>query len=580
MTNRRINNGYILALLAAFSLQLGCRFVSGDSPKKAQRPSSVASLSSAGDDWSRGLLPSAQLEGNPRDGGEVAIQIGTEPPSLNTLVDSDWYASHITEHRIYESLLSVDPYDHPRYAHRPGLAERWDVSPEGLVYTFHLRHGVRWHDGRPFSSKDVLATFAKIRDPKTKAAHVRSYTSELSGVEALDDYTVRFSLSRPYFLVMDGVFSDVPIQPAHVLDTLSGTAYNEAATNPLNRHPIGTGPFRFQSWESNQRIVLERNSDYWGSRPHLERLVFRIVKDANVALELAARGELDVVSRIRTEQWVKMDSRYGQGFNRSLFFDANYSWIGWNRARPQFADARVRRALTLLIDRPGILSALQHGLARPTTCHFYWASEACDPALVPLPYDPLKAVALLSEAGWVDRDGDGVREKDGVVLRFHFLLPAGSEEAARMATLIKEGFARAGIEMQIQRMEWSSFVRRLREREFDACTLGWAGGGPRSDPTQVWHSASIAGGSNYIGFSSPRVDQLLKTARGELDDGKRNQLFREFGKILYDDQPYTWLFVRPRMALVSKRIFGVRTTLSDWQYQDWWVVAPRKSQGG
>lgn len=502
-------------------------------------------------------------------------RIGAEPPSLNTITDSDWYASQITEHRIYESLVDVDPYDHPNYRHRPGLAERWEISRDRKVYKFWLRQNVTWHDGKPFTSRDVIATFDKVQDPTTKAMHVRSYTRDLESYAALDDFTVEFRLKRPYFMVMDGIFSEIPIQPAHVIAKLSGNQYNEAASNSLNRRPIGTGPFRFEAWSSNQQITLERNAKYWGRPPYVDRLVFRIVKDATIALELIQRQELDVMDRVPAEQWARMDeARVGRHYHRSLFYEANYMWIGYNQLRRQFQDVRVRRAMTMLVDRPGIIKSLRYGLARPTTCHFYAESPACDPALKPLPYDPVVATQLLDSAGWVFGSGQDVRSKAGDKMSFSLMIPAGAEESARIATLIKESMSRAGVDMRLQRVEWSAFVRRLRERDFDACILLWAGGA-RGDPTQIWHSSSIGGGSNYIGFKSAKADSLIDAARAELDDDRRNRLYRELGRILHEEQPYTWMYTRPGLTLIHRRIHGARSSLAGWRYEDWWVNGER-----
>jgi peptide/nickel transport system substrate-binding protein len=150
------------------------------------------------------------------------------------------------------------------------------------------------------------------------------------------------------------------------------------------------------------------------------------------------------------------------------------------------------------------------------------------------------------------------------------MIPAGSTNAARMATLMKEQFSRAGIDMAIQKVEWPAFHKRLINHEFDACTLIW-GGGPRGDPTQIWHSSSISGGSNYINYRNEKVDTLLEQARVTFDPAARTKLYREFGAILHDEQPYTFLYVRPRLALVHKRLRGVKETLLFWQYRDWWL---------
>jgi peptide/nickel transport system substrate-binding protein len=567
-----------LALLILVACS-ACRYWSAEHDGVSRASSGDQIVPSVLDPWALGKLPELSGAELPRRGGEIVVRIGTEPPSLNTIVDSDAVAALLTEHRIYESLVGIDPYDHPTYRHRPELAERWETSEDRLTYTFWLRRSAKWHDGKPFTARDVLATFSKVQDADTKAVNIRAYTQDIESIRALDDYTVVFHFKRPYFLVMDGIFADVPIQPAHLIEHLSGTQYNDSATNSINRRPIGTGPFRFGAWVSNQEITLQRNEEYWGRAPYLRQVVFRIVKENAIVMELAAREELDVVTRIRPEQWAKMDrAQLGSHYHRSLYYGANYAWIGYNQARSMFEDARVRRAMALLIDRKGILKGLLHGIGRETTCHFYFESAACDPSLEPLPYDPVQASRLLDAAGW-RLSADGTRRKNAQKFSFSFMIPVGSDDSARMATLAKESMARVGIDMRLQRVEWSAFVKRLREHDFDACTLMWSSA-PRSDPTQVWHSASIQGGSNYVGFRSARADALIETARTEFDTEKRDAIYREFGRLLYDEQPYTWLFVKPELSLVHRRIHGARVSILGFRYEDLWVDAARGGEKG
>jgi peptide/nickel transport system substrate-binding protein len=395
--------------------------------------------------------------------------------------------------------------------------------------------------------------------------------TELASYTAPDEYTVVFKWKKPYFLALDTA-GGIEIQPAHVIARMTGSQYNEAASNPLNRSPIGTGPFKFVRWDSGQKIVLARNDDYWGQKPYLDRLIFRIETDHTVMLQLAERGDIDLVDQVTSDQWQHMDSPVlHTKWNRSKFYANNYAWIGWNEERPFFKDARVRKALTLLVDRPGILDKMLRGLPRPTTCHFYWASSACDPNLKPLPYDPAAARALLDEAGWKDTNNDGVRDKGGVALHFVLMLPVGASEAALWAAKVKEDFAHAGIEMDLQTVEWAAYSKRLREHSFDACTLLWGSTGSRDEPSQIWHSSSIKGGSNYISFKNAEVDKLLEEARVTLDDAARNEMYRKFGAILYAEQPYTWLYVRPELGLLSKKIKGARESLAWWQFERMWI---------
>jgi peptide/nickel transport system substrate-binding protein len=511
------------------------------------------------------------LEGSPQYGGQLVVGVDVEPAMLNPIISTDWLGKRIVLRRIQQGLVRVDAADDPEYRIVPELAERWDVSPDGRRYIFHLRRGVTWHDGHAFGARDVIATLDKVFDPKTLAASTRADFAELEHYRAQDDWTVEFVWKRPYFLVLDAL-ADLPIQPAHVIAALSAAQYNAAASNPLNRAPLGTGPFRFVSWENHSQIALERNPSYWGERAFVERLIFRIVPDANVRMQLAERGEIDLLYRLKTDQWTRAGSSgLRTHWHRSRFYASKYNWIGWNETQPFFADVRVRRALTLLIDRPSIIGKLMHGLPRPTSCHFYWASSACDPAQTPLPYDPEQAARLLDSADVRDHDGDGVRDRAGQPFRFALLLPSHATEAARIAAKIKEDLARAGIEMELETLEWSAFMQRVTDHAFDAISLLW-GGDARMDPTQIWHSASRAGGSNFISYNNAEADRLIEQARVTLDADARAALFRRFGALLHADQPYTFLFVPAELDLLHERIKGARPNLYWWQFEELWLA--------
>jgi peptide/nickel transport system substrate-binding protein len=565
-------------------LGIGCRCTEEDRARdQAGAPlvateQSGATRAGPSEAWLRGDLAAQRAHEarlTPRMGGEVVLQLPESPPSLNTIVDEDWWVSRIVDHNVYESLLSVSWYDHPRYQHVPELAERWEVSQDGRLVTFHLRKGVTWHDGKPFGSRDVKATFDKVLDPKTKAAHLRATLEELERYEVIDEATIRFFLKNPHFVALDA-FASIPIHPAHVIEGLTGSEYNKARTNPLNRAPIGTGPFRFERWEPNVKIVFKRHPDYWGEKAHLDRLVFRQVMEAEVGLQLAERGELDVVTRIEPGQWARMAERERlvSHYDRSRFNAYSYAWIGWNQNNPRFQDKRVRRALTLLTDRAGIIKSLMYDLFTPTDCHFYVESkELCDPKTPKLAYDPMAASKLLEEAGWKDRNSDGVLDKDGMRFELTLMLPVEDDEAQRLGAKLKEDFARVGIGMALQSVEWGAFSERLRERKFDACMLVWGFSLPREDPTKIWHSKSIDGGSNYVGFRHARADAIMETARRELDPAKRNALYRELMEILRDEQPYTWLYTYPNLTLYAKRLRGVRESLLGFRYRDFWVAA-------
>lgn len=565
--------------LLVVGLLSGCKVVGGSDKKPVAEPGAeqaapAATAPSAA--WIAGDLKAQRPDEarlKPKPGGEVVVQVYANPPSLNSISDNDWWGTRLTRGHVYEQLVAYDNSTHPRYDIVPQLAERFEVSEDKKTFTFYLRKDVKFHDGKPLTSRDVKATYDKMLDPTTKAAHYRAHFEELDSFKVIDDYTIQFTFKRAYYMARDA-FTLVPIQPAHIIEKLTGAQYNEANSNPLNRAPVGTGPFKFVQWVPNSKIVFARNEQYRGDKALLDRLVFRIVLDPAIGLQLAERGELDVVTRVLPEPWVSMAKNEAlvKRFHRSSEDDNNYAWLGWNLKRPYFSDKRVRRALTMLVDRPSILKNLFHGVYEDVDCHFYKRADyLCATEKGAIPYDPKAAAKLLDEAGWKDSDGDGVRDKDGVKFAFTFLVPAASENSKRMLAMVKDDFERAGIDMSLQLTEWSAYTEPLRDGSFDACTMLWVSDVPTNDPTQVWHSKSQKGGSNYIGFENKRADEILETARVTFDDDKRNALYREFGDILRDEQPYTFVYTRPRPYMYAHRVRGVNNTLVSFNFAQWWI---------
>jgi peptide/nickel transport system substrate-binding protein len=557
------------ARLLLLLLATGC--VRGHAQTTADAGSSAAAAAAAEDDWTAGRLPASVNEGTPQKGGTLVVRLQAMPPSLDLITDSDLITEWILDRRVYESLAALDEERPPDYPLAPSLAERWEVSPDGRLITFHIRHGVRWHDGQPFTGQDVVATVRKILDPNVRAIHLRSKFEDLDSIDTLpgDDFTVVAKYRKTYFLALRTLATQ-PIYPKHVLDA-AGTMLSA----PIHRAPVGTGPFRFSAWtESDGRIEFVRNEDYWARPAWLDRVVFRVVKDATVAYQLLLQQEFDLYTVLTPQQWgqeMPMSAALRQSYNRNRFFFPNYSWIGWNELRPMFSDARVRLAMTYLLDREGIREQYLLGVNRTTTCHFPPESTSCDPSLTPRAWDPQRGLALLDEAGWKDHDGDGLRDKDGVPFRFSYLAVASSEFAVRLGAYMQSELKRYGIDMRVRRVDWSIYSDLIRHHQFDACMLSWGWNDVANDPYTVWHSSQSKDGSNYISFHNARADELIEQARSELDDNRRAGLYREFGRVLYDEGPYTFLYNRPQLDVLKKTVHGVHASVAWYDLQDVWI---------
>lgn len=567
--------------LAIFAF-IGSSCVRGGKKKaSASSKSSMASiLKRVPVDFAKGVLPQSAIQGgNPIDGGNLTVRLPAEPPTLNYMIEPDLWLQYITLGNIYEPLIIEDPHDDPDYKIIPWLAEKFEVSPNHLIYTFHLRKDVKWADGKPFTSDDCLFTFDMMMDPNVRSISVRNYFEDLKSWKAQDPYTFVLTFAKPYFLAADSI-AGIGIFPRHVFEKpgiahdarylqVQGDYFN---TESANRSPVGTGPFKFDHWTNKTEIVLDKNPLYWGHKAHVDRIDFRIITDNTVARQMLDKGEIDIdASPIPADIYYNLprDPMVVANYYRTMIPQASYDFIGWNEHTPYFADARVRQAMSYGARFGEFLHIYLHDLYPPCTCQFYRLSMDCDFSLKPYPYNPDKAAQLLDAAGW-KMGADGVRHKDGKAFRFTFLYPAESQTAGALALVMKEDYQKLGIAMDIAKMEWATFSHKLRDHDFDAVTLGW-GGGPRQDPYQIWHSSQAKDGSNYVFFNNPEADRLMVEARTEFDDRKRQALYRQLDDILWEEQPYTFLWSPDFGAVFSKKLHGITENLSFIQFNELWI---------
>jgi peptide/nickel transport system substrate-binding protein len=479
---------------------------------------------------------------------DVLVQIlNADPAILNPIIAPELASLQVCDY-LFDSLVSLD---NTTYEPIPRLAKGWGISPDGLTFTFHLNEKAKWHDGEPLTASDVVFTFDAIRDKRVPAGMYRSYLADLQSVVAVDPYTVRFTFSKPYFKAFSFV-SQIKIIPRHTFSDLGRFAGNDA-----NRHPIGSGPYKFKSWVTGNRVEIERYDDYFGERPDIRGIVFKVIPDKAVAFNLLAKGAADT-GEMTPIQWrfEAGDKDFKREFTMHKFYPPNFSFIGWNLRRPFFSDRRVRTAMAMLIDRDKILDKLMFGLGEPITGPFYLFGRNYDRSIKPYPFDPRAAARLLDEAGWVDHDGDGIRDKDGVPFRFTMLVKSGDNLGLGVGLMLKKALSDAGIAMEISEFEWATMVARLMRRDFDAAFFVYAM--PLvEDPYNLWHSSGVEKGANLIGFADKDADKILEEARAEMDAGKRSEMFRELHGMIYKEQPGIFLYMLPTLDAISSRFQNV-----------------------
>lgn len=490
-------------------------------------------------------------------------RLGDNPATLNPILATDAESSSVLEY-VYETLLKTD---YKTLELQPMLAEKWDVSDDHLTYIFTIRKGVTWQDGVPFTVDDVIYSFERIQDPKVDAGRLRSYLVDVLSVKKINDDQVEFKYKKPYFKALEIIGAGMPIIPKHIFD--NGEDFN---THSADRKPIGTGPFKFKEWETGQKVELERYDGYWGKHPEISGIVFKVIPNSTVALQLLKKGDLDI-NGLRAIQWAKQTESkvFNDKFNKYHYWIPNFAYIGWNLKKPYFKDRKTRIAMTMLLNRQEILDKLLFNQGEVVTGCFYKFSNAYNHDLAPYAYDPEEAKKLLKEAGWADTNKDGILDRNGIPFIFTYIYPTGSTFSRSLGLILRQNLYKIGIEVKLMPMEWAAMLGRMRDRDFDAVSLAWSLGF-NQDPYQVWHSTQIKEGSNYIGFENKEVDKLLEQARVQFDPKKRDEIYRKVHEIIHYEEPYTFLFTTPNMIAVSKRFTNVQQYKAGLDILEWGVT--------
>lgn len=546
------------ALIAPFAVfaAMGCGSPTGSAPS-----------SDTGADF-------GDVEGPPVDGGWLVAGLDSEPAHLNPAMGTAGaVGAHIASY-VYDRLLRID---YATLELKPNLATAWEVSDDKLTYTFELRDDVFWSDGVKFTAEDVKFTYEAVMNPAHDTAEVRNYLQDIERVEILDEFSVRYHMKKPYFrhLIIFGS-SETTILPKHIFEA------GDFNHHPNSRAPIGTGPYKFVSWDTGEQIELERNERYWGEGGHVDRILFKIFTDRNAAFQVLQQGGIDSYE-LTNEQFVKQANtpEFNRRFHKLTPYSpypgwtGSYGWIGWNMRKPMFSDKRVRQALTMLLDRESILEYIYYDLGTVISGDAFIESEEYDDSIEPWPFDPERAHALLDEAGWKDTDGDGIRDKGGQPFRFEFSYTSGVSEYDQMTTVYQEELERAGIRMELRPYEWATFQDRVHKRNFDACMMAWVLD-VGHDPYQLWHSSQADTGSNFVGFRHDEADGIMDRIRVEFDKDKRVELAHRFHAILHEEQPYTFTLTRRRPFVVNRRLQNVKEYKLGYDYLDWWIPEDRR----
>lgn len=492
---------------------------------------------------------------------------GSTLKTLTPLVSNEADTSNVHNY-VLESLLSRDP-DTLEWSGM--LAKSWQISDDGLTITFQLHNNIIFSDGEPMTAEDVVFTYDFAMNKAIKAPAQQAYLEPIESVTAKGKHEVVFKFKRPYFMAL-GMAGGMAILPKHF--------YKEYLEKPEEFNTskgllLGSGPYKLadpKSWSSDEGGVdLLRNTRYWGVVPPVfEKIVWRVIENPSARLTTYRNGELDAYSARPVEyKKLKNDSQINEitGDNQFEYMapTAGYAYLAWNQLKngktTRFADKRVRQAMTYLTDRDKIIKDILLGYAEVAISPFSPRSQQHDESLVPRKADLEKAKALLKDAGYEDRNGDGVLEdSNGDDFEFELVYAQSNEDTARMVLLIKDMYARAGVKLIPKPTEWPVMIEMLNKKTFDAITLGWTSG-IETDIYQMFHSSqAMTDGNNFISYKSDALDKIIEEARTIVDEEKRMKVWRKAEAIFYEDQPYTFLRRSKSLVFINKRFKNLEMT--------------------
>ena len=484
-------------------------------------------------------------------GGTLVIGVRSDFSGFNAITNSSQYTDELIKYALFTPLVQYDE----ALDVQPWLAESWVLEGDTAV-VFTLRDDVRWHDGEPVDAADVVFTFERAKDPASASLLGEAYLSQVARAEAIDARTVRFVFERPHAQALED-FWWAPL-PEHLLADVAPADMRNA---PFNREPVGSGPYRLVEWRANERLVLEPVDSFpeaLGGRPASERVVLRIIPEAATRLTELVTGGIHVDIDTAPDQTDQIEST--DGVELLSFPGRTVYFVAWNTARAPFDDARVRRALGYAIDRDEIIEALLEGYGSPAVSPIPpWSPLA--PEVAPLPYDTAAANTLLAEAGWLDRDGDGVREDaSGNPLRFELLT---SDRALNRAVVevTQAHLRRVGADARLQVTEFQTMLSQFRGRDYDAAFANWVLDNFQvgTAPNALFHSgqADIEGSANRTSYRSAAADSLLDAARSMTDPAEAAEVWASFVRLLKDDQPATFMFWLDELAAKRAGVDGV-----------------------
>ncbi|MCB9227011.1 MAG: hypothetical protein H6578_07595 [Chitinophagales bacterium] len=534
---------------------------------------------------------------------DVFVHLSADLDKINPVTSTSANSS-LVERFIFYNLLEIDPKtlelvpvvakSRPEIV--PATVNVYGKDKEGLTITYEIRDEAKWDDGTPITADDFIFTVKVIKNPKVDAEHARPYFDFIYDIKVDPTNNKKFTIYTKDTYILSESSSSSPLLPKHLYDKnglmdkfslvdlgnpakkteLAGNKDIIAFAEQFNgenysRNPefiSGCGPYKLKEWSTGQRVILEKKQDWWGNDlvgkvtrfdNYPDRLVYEIIVDNTTAVTAMKDESIDVMDYIPSKDFVGLqeNKQFLDLYSLHTPIAPAYSYIGLNLKNPKLADKKVRKALAMALDYETIKNVIAYGFSERTIGPVHPNKPYYNKNITPYPYDLNKAKELLDESGWVDADGNGVREKEingkKVELKLTYLLPAGSEAGENIALMLKNNMAKVGVQIDIVQKEWTVFLDQIKSHDFEMTSLSWVMPSTLSDFKQIWHTDSYNGGSNYVGFGDAYTDELIEKIRYEMDEEKRNAMYMEFQEILHEEVPYIFMFTPKNKMAFHKR---------------------------
>lgn len=541
--------------------------------------------------------------GKKKEKNEVIIHELSDTDMLNPTnyqsADAGYYIA-----QMFQGLWGINP---KTLEYEPILVkalptEEYDSVANLLKYTAEIREEAVWDNGSPITAKDIDFSIKLYKAPVILNEQNRPYFELISDVITYPENPRKFTIvcNKKYILAKSvaGSFSVIPqyiYDPKKLMDKFSikdinekfaqvqedptmkefATEYNSEKFQRDSGYIVGSGPYAFDQWVTGQKIVLKKKKNWWGEKFNNEyayqanpdKLIYQTIKDQTAALTALKGKHLDVMYGIKSKDFVEQlqpSEEVKKNFELATPLSMAYTYFGINMRNPKFEDVRVRRALAHLTDVEKIIKVIGYGLGERINGPINpYKKGAFNDTITPFDFSIEKAKALLAEAGWKDSNGDGTLDKklNGQQTEFNitFTYNAGNDSRRDAALIFKEACRQAGINVDVVPQEWSIYIENQKKHDFEMFYGAWIGSPTPDDPKQIWHTESINGGSNYVYFGNAESDKLIEDIRSELNDEKRNDLYRKFQVIVHDDVPYIFIWSPKEKIAISKRFSNIET---------------------